>query len=78
MWFGQSVPKSNINDLHCRFFEVDLGYLLGETDSKTFQMEDAVSFMGLTEEALQKYDLQRATNRHSMPCKCQILKQEKS
>ena len=54
---GNPFPSPTLMIYIADFFEVDLGYLLGETDSKTFQMEDAVSFMGLTEEALQKIRL---------------------
>lgn len=35
------------------FFGVDVGYLLGETDNHTFTMEDAVKFLGLSEEAIE-------------------------
>lgn len=40
-----------------RFFGVQVGYLTGETDCKTFEMEDAVAFTGLTEAALEKIRL---------------------
>lgn len=35
------------------FFGVDVGYLLGETDYKTFEAEDAANYLGLSESAIE-------------------------
>lgn len=47
------MPSMEVAILLADFFGVDVGYLLGETDNHTFTMEDAVKFLGLSEEAIE-------------------------
>lgn len=50
-------PKYETMEEIARFFGVQVGFLTGETDCKSFEMEDAVDFTGLTETSLEKIRL---------------------
>lgn len=50
-------PPLKVVVLLADFFGVDVGYLLGETDCSTFQKSDAVGFLGLNEEAIDRIRL---------------------
>lgn len=50
---GSSMPSMEVAIMLADFFEVDVGYLLGETDYRSFTMEDAVNYLGLSEHAIE-------------------------
>lgn len=54
---GNPFPSIEMMLYIADFFDVDLGYLLGETDCKTFEMAEARDYTGLTKEALEKIRL---------------------
>ena len=47
-----SFPKMETIMCLASFFDVDIGYLLGETDMKSFSMEKACAFTGLDSDAI--------------------------
>lgn len=46
------MPSMEVAIMLADFFGVDVGYLLGETDYSTFEMEKAVKYLGLDEKAI--------------------------
>lgn len=48
-----SMPSMEVAIMLADFFGVDVGYLLGETDYKTFEAEDAANYLGLSESAIE-------------------------
>lgn len=48
-----SMPSMEVAIMLADFFGVDVGYLLGETEYKTFEMQDAVRYLGLSESAIE-------------------------
>lgn len=48
-----SMPSMEVAITLADFFGVDVGYLLGETEYKTFKAEEAVKYLGLSESAVE-------------------------
>lgn len=48
-----SMPSMEVAIMLADFFGVDVGYLLGETNYKTFEAEDAANYLGLSESAIE-------------------------
>ena len=47
------IPPLKVVIMLADFFGVDVGYLLGETEYRTFRQEDAVEYLGLNEKAIE-------------------------
>lgn len=65
---GEGAPDANLPPTEtiimlADFFGVDVGYLLGETDFKTYASSDAARYLGITERAIDKIRL--ATSRET-------------
>lgn len=54
---GASFPPMGTIIMLADFFGVDVGYLLGETSSRTFEMQDAVDYLGLDEATIERIRL---------------------
>lgn len=51
------MPSMEVAVMLADFFEVDVGYLLGETDYRSFAAEDAAMYLGLSEDAIENIRL---------------------